>query len=145
MRVRRFLVALMLFASSNFAARADIFTVNWPNNTLTFDLSMSDGLINTDEHGLDELFFFNVDMTLNGVEGVAQFLVFFDPDAPSVLLFDGVPPIFDEAYFDSDDALWGGPVDDPSFALGTHHGFFSLGDPDSTATLVIAQDTSTVA
>jgi hypothetical protein len=32
----------------------------------------------------------NIDMQLNGADGVAQFLAFFNPDAPSVLLFDAV-------------------------------------------------------
>jgi hypothetical protein len=142
MRLRSLRTILALLVASTLYAKADSFTLTWPNNTLTFNLSISDAFIDSDEHGTDELFFFNIDMKLNSENGVAQFLAFFNPDAPSVLLFNAVPPLFDVADFDSDDALWGGPVDDPSFVLGTHAGTFSLNG--SAATLVIAPDSSTV-
>jgi PEP-CTERM motif len=144
--MRRFLfqTALVVIIAFPAVARADNFTLDWADNTLTFNLPPEP----IPASGIGNGFGFNnVAFTLNGKSQLSGDLVFFSPDSDiGGLLFNYLfyPPYIDQ-FFDADDALINDTTPDVDpFILGTHTGVFEFLS-DYPATLVITQDASPVA
>jgi hypothetical protein len=147
MRLRYSLIAIVLFASSTFCARADNFALTFYNiepqfsDTVTFYLPPG-----TDLAGPPFAL-----VSLDGYQFMAQLGFWDSEEMPpgGALNIDGGPFVDSkgcnncEGWFASDDAFVN-PTSETPFILGTHTGSFSQGGPFEPATLVITPDASTV-
>jgi PEP-CTERM motif len=159
MRLGYSLLAIVLFASSAFSARADNFKLSWTDGdsfnpqpeTLTFYLPPTPIPPAALGSGIDTF----ATASLNGIEFLAEFQ-FVTPEnfdqVVGFLIIEGGPFVSTEscgncfANFNSDDALINDLSSGDPYLSGTHTGLFFVGTSlgEVPATLVITPDASTV-